>query len=93
MAADESCKKYGVPIYGAAWVPPGAVRSAPKPSSEGDGDDKDAADKSSPIAAHNYVVMAGGGGEGRSGIPNAILVARFDFDSNLLSDQPVSHKL
>nr|GMD33550.1 SEC12-like protein 2 [Ipomoea batatas] len=90
MANDESCKKYGVPVYGAAWVPPGAIRSAPKPPPEGDGDDKDAADKSPPVASHNYVVMAGGGGEGNSGIPNAILLARFDFDSNFLSDLPVA---
>jgi len=36
-----------------------------------------------------YVVSAGGGGEGRSGIPNAVLISSFDSDTNSLSDLPV----
>ena len=39
----------------------------------------------------NYVVLAGGGGEGNSGIPNAVVVSEFDFASYSLSDQPVNH--
>ncbi|KAG5558585.1 hypothetical protein RHGRI_008509 [Rhododendron griersonianum] len=42
------------------------------------------------ISDDNYLVFAGGGGEGRSGIPNALLLARFDFESNCLNDQPVA---
>ncbi|CAH1443278.1 unnamed protein product [Lactuca virosa] len=38
----------------------------------------------------NYVVFAGGGGEGRSGIPNALVISLFDSSSNSLSDQPVN---
>nr|GFB41529.1 quinoprotein alcohol dehydrogenase-like superfamily [Tanacetum cinerariifolium] len=35
-----------------------------------------------------YVVFGGGGGEGRSGIPNALVISRFHHGSNYLSDQP-----
>ncbi|KAF5442294.1 hypothetical protein F2P56_034967, partial [Juglans regia] len=52
------------------------------------GDGSSAALESS--AALNYFVFAGGGGEGRSGIPNAVVLARFDSTSNALSDQPVA---
>ncbi|CAI0410103.1 unnamed protein product [Linum tenue] len=43
-----------------------------------------------PAASEYYVVLAGGGGEGRSGIANAIVVAHFDFASSTLSPQPVA---
>lgn len=73
---DRSCRKYGVPLYGVAWVPPSSLAV----------DAKD--DEESSVIPH--VVLAGGGGEGRSGIPNALLLSAFDSDSNSLSDQPVS---
>lgn len=41
-------------------------------------------------STQSYLVFAGGGGEGRSGIPNALLLALFEPSSNSLSDQPVS---
>ncbi|KAG9158685.1 hypothetical protein Leryth_023115, partial [Lithospermum erythrorhizon] len=44
----------------------------------------------SSAAMKSYVVLAGGGGEGRSGIPNALLVSEFDFASNSLADEPVA---
>lgn len=84
MADAPNCKKYGVPLYGAAWVPPAAIRSVLNSSKDAAGDDDSAA--SPPSTA---VVLAGGGGEGSSGIPNALLIANFDFESNSLSDQPV----
>ncbi|GFQ08340.1 sec12-like protein 2, partial [Phtheirospermum japonicum] len=75
------CKKYGVPLYGAAWVPPAAARK------------EDSAAESEIPVSHNlnrHVVLAGGGGEGHSGIQNAILLSAFDLDSNSLSDEPVA---
>nr|ACU18594.1 unknown [Glycine max] len=39
--------------------------------------------------AGNYLLFAGGGGAGHSGIPNALVIAHFDVASNSLSDQPV----
>ncbi|KAL3654209.1 hypothetical protein CASFOL_003890 [Castilleja foliolosa] len=74
------CKKYGVPLYGAAWVPPAAVGK----------DDSAAESESSSHNLNRHVVLAGGGGEGHSGIQNAILVSTFDGESNSLSDEPVA---
>ncbi|CAN1139619.1 SEC12-like protein 2 [Linum perenne] len=61
-----------------------------------DGDSTNSADaKKTDIAADRdasayYVVLAGGGGEGRSGIANAVIVAHFDFSSGSLSPEPVA---
>ncbi|KAL3363760.1 hypothetical protein AABB24_012808 [Solanum stoloniferum] len=87
MADSTNSKNYGVPIYGAGWVPPSAFRSAVEPLAD---DEKNDGDKSSSSETGNYVVLAGGGGEGNIGIRNALIVAQFDFDSNVLSDEPVA---
>lgn len=72
---DADCKKYGVPFYGVSWVPPHALRSDDtQPSQHND----------------DYLILAGGGGEGRSGIPNAILLCQFHHATNALSDTPVA---
>ncbi|KAL9228784.1 hypothetical protein vseg_004327 [Gypsophila vaccaria] len=64
----QNFQRYGVPLYGAAWV----KRTA-------DGGDNDG----------EYLILAGGGGEGNNGIPNALLVTLFDRSSNSLSSEPV----
>ncbi|KAL6505807.1 hypothetical protein OROHE_023186 [Orobanche hederae] len=72
------CKKYGVPLYGAAWVPIATVK-------------EDSAAESENPSSYNgsrHVVLAGGGGEGHSGIPNSLLLSAFDFESTSLSDEP-----
>ncbi|XP_047964936.1 SEC12-like protein 2 [Salvia hispanica] len=69
-----SSKKYGVPLYGAAWVPSSALPAK-----------SDSQTPSKPL-----VFLAGGGGDGHSGIPNALLLSAFDPDSSSLSDQPVA---
>ncbi|KAL9254950.1 SEC12-like protein [Drosera capensis] len=86
-AESNNYQKYGVPIYGAAWIPRDAIRSALRST---DGDEASAAedDNKSPVIP-SYVVLAGGGGEGRSGIPNAVLLAEFDFETTSLSNEPV----
>ncbi|KAK9987748.1 hypothetical protein SO802_027987 [Lithocarpus litseifolius] len=68
-------KKYGVPLYSVDLV---LVRCKDRDRSSDNGE-----------ASKYYVVSAGGGGEGRSGIPNAILISSFDSDANSLSDLPV----
>lgn len=79
-------QKYGVPFYGAAWVPYKYIGSPSKSEDEGKEDDG----KDQSAVPGDHVVLAGGGGEGRSGIPNAIVLAHFDFASNSLSPEPVS---
>lgn len=83
----QNCKKYGVPLYGAAWVPSGALGSIPNSSRSGD-DDSTSLPPSNIIG--NHVLLAGGGGEGSSGIPNTLLISKYDSESNYLSDEPVS---
>lgn len=82
----DNCKKYGVPFYGASFVPSNAFRwteKEPKHEEEnvGGGDE----------CSKKYVIYSGGGGEGRSGIPNALIISQFNHASNSLSDQPVSY--
>lgn len=74
-------KSYGVPLYGASWLPLNLSRS----KSEDDSDESPPS-----IDTTRHVVLSGGGGEGNSGIPNALLVSQFFVDSNSLSDQPVA---
>ncbi|KAG5531185.1 hypothetical protein RHGRI_025968 [Rhododendron griersonianum] len=92
--ADANCKKYGVPLYGASWVPPTAIRSDPNPTPPPpppEQGDESSGDGSPPISDDNsLVLLAGGGGVGCNGISNALLLARFDFTSNSLSDYPVA---
>ncbi|KAL5763289.1 hypothetical protein ACOSP7_019553 [Xanthoceras sorbifolium] len=90
----QNLQKYGVPFYGAAWVPYSHGRSklvSPEDNNkDDDGEDRNGSDDEASSAADYYVVLAGGGGEGRSGIPNAVVLSHFDFASNSLSDQPVA---
>ncbi|XP_010451670.1 PREDICTED: SEC12-like protein 2 isoform X3 [Camelina sativa] len=46
-------------------------------------------DESSSSSSRSCIVLSGGGGEGRSGIPNVILICRVDLDTNSLSEQPL----
>ncbi|XP_022776415.1 SEC12-like protein 2 isoform X2 [Durio zibethinus] len=90
-------QKYGVPFYGSGWVPYNHVRSKVNSQEKHEDDEEDNKEDEDPTQSEeeeistslNYVVLAGGGGEGRSGIPNAIVVSHVDFASNSLSDQPV----
>ena len=75
-----SFRKYGSPLYSAGW----------RRSKNRDRDRDRSSDNDEVSNSTQYdVVLAGGGGEGRSGIPNAVLICAFDFDAASLSDQPV----
>ncbi|XP_010502127.1 PREDICTED: SEC12-like protein 2 isoform X2 [Camelina sativa] len=75
---------YGVPIYAADWIPEVAVRSKIIMDQE-NSEEEDESSSSS----RSCIVLSGGGGEGRSGIPNVILICRVDLDTNSLSEQPL----
>ncbi|KAK7849393.1 sec12-like protein 2 [Quercus suber] len=79
-------QKYGLPLYSAAWVWYKLLDPDPDPSTS------DEVSKSkSKSTQKNYIVLAGGGGEGRSGIPNAVLLVEFDFTAKSLSNLPFTH--
>lgn len=89
------CKRYGSPLFCAAWIPPCGRESA---SAE---EEKVKLEAESKITKREeekddekrcddwMLILGGGGGEGRSGVPNAVLMSRFDPISRSLSDQPV----
>ncbi|CAN1139622.1 SEC12-like protein 2 [Linum perenne] len=88
-------QKYGIPFYSAAWVPYKELKSRIQAKDRAQSDEGNEDAKKTDIAADRdasayYVVLAGGGGEGRSGIANAVIVAHFDFSSGSLSPEPVA---
>ncbi|KNA07624.1 hypothetical protein SOVF_170150 [Spinacia oleracea] len=85
---DPNTQRYGVPLYGAAWVPSNATISTV--SADHNPDDAVVDGEKSSDNPSAFLALAGGGGEGRSGIPNAILLTEFDFSANSLSSKPVS---
>ncbi|KAF9618778.1 hypothetical protein IFM89_002646 [Coptis chinensis] len=75
-----STQKYGVPIYGAAWVPTNLLHNKKQ-------EEEEELDSSE---LRQCLVLCGGGGEGKSGIPNSILLSLFNPTSNSLSPTPLS---
>ncbi|XP_020104476.1 SEC12-like protein 2 [Ananas comosus] len=88
-------KTYGFPIYCAAWVPLSQISAAAAADDDHDNDKRGegggGGDPSLPRHKGDrlLVTLGGGGGEGRSGVPNALVVSHFDLRSRSLSDQPV----
>lgn len=78
-------RKYGVPIYGASWLPAKAIINQKEDEAVVAGDESPVQS----VDSTQYIVLSGGGGEGRTGIRNALLVAHFDSVANSLSEQPV----
>lgn len=88
------CKRYGSPLFCAAWIPNGRASA----STEEEKVELEAETKMTKVEEEKddekrcddwMLVLGGGGGEGRSGVPNAVLMSRFDPISRSLSDQPV----
>ncbi|XP_028797306.1 SEC12-like protein 2 [Neltuma alba] len=90
VAVPPNLKKYGVPSYSVAWIPPNVIKSVLNQTT---GEASNNAESSMPLPpeqfGEHFLAITGGGGEGSSGIPNAVLLAHFDVASNSLSDQPV----
>jgi len=63
-------QSYGFPIYCAAWLPLAHILKPDPPAAEADADASSPSSPSPPMA-----VLGGGGGEGRSGVPNKLVVA------------------
>ncbi|XP_058092691.1 SEC12-like protein 2 [Magnolia sinica] len=94
------CKKYGLPLYCASWIPLNQIQQLLHQQSEkGEKEEEEKKESkineqqssSSKIQHYNdYLVLGGGGGEGRSGLSNALLLTRFDVSSASLSEEPVN---
>jgi prolactin regulatory element-binding protein len=83
-------KKYGVPLYSVAWVPQTVLKSIQNVTADDSSDaDHKSLPETAPLDDGKYLVFAGGGGPGSSGIPNSLLLAHFDVASDSLSDPPV----
>lgn len=92
VADPPNFKKYGVPSYSVAWIPPNVIKSVLNQTTVEASDNADSSTPQPPEqSGEHYLAITGGGGEGSSGIPNAVLLAHFDVASNSLSDQPVCY--
>uniref|UniRef100_A0A0D9XU33 Anaphase-promoting complex subunit 4-like WD40 domain-containing protein n=1 Tax=Leersia perrieri TaxID=77586 RepID=A0A0D9XU33_9ORYZ len=85
MARRGGGQTYGFPIYCASWLPLSHILTPPPSSSEEkekkeDAAAADASDDSPdpPPPPPQMAALGGGGGEGRSGVPNALVVAALD---------------
>lgn len=67
-------QSYGFPIYCAAWLPLAHILKPDPPAAEADAD-ADGASSSPSSPPPPMAVLGGGGGEGRSGVPNKLVVA------------------
>ncbi|XP_006663044.1 SEC12-like protein 2 [Oryza brachyantha] len=91
MARRGGGQTYGFPIYCASWLPLAHIFLRP-PSSEDDAPvdaDADAPKSSDSPAPPPMAALGGGGGEGRSGVPNALVVAALDPAGEALDPEPV----
>ena len=97
-------KTYGFPVYCSSWISldrisckNAATKEAEEEVKNEISDEGISAEKSSGEEEKSsdelLLVLGGGGGEGRSGVPNVILVARYDLSSRSLEGEPVSAAL
>ncbi|KAJ8642788.1 hypothetical protein MRB53_004536 [Persea americana] len=84
------CKKYGLPLYCASWIPLQKIKE--KQQQEEPKEEQGNKVVSEQLSAEEleYLVLGGGGGEGRSGLKNALLLTQFNFSSRSLLDHFVN---
>ncbi|XP_050372377.1 SEC12-like protein 2 [Argentina anserina] len=83
--------KYGIPFYAVGWAPD-AVPLSSQPENDNDNQTSQKTDtESTPsVPDSSHIVLAGGGGEGNSGVKNAVVLVRFDPASTSISHEPVA---
>eukprot|EP00252_Welwitschia_mirabilis_P015198 TRINITY_DN3343_c0_g1_i1.p1 TRINITY_DN3343_c0_g1~~TRINITY_DN3343_c0_g1_i1.p1 ORF type:complete len:384 (-),score=76.04 TRINITY_DN3343_c0_g1_i1:296-1447(-) len=69
-----SMKKYSLPLFCVSWVSP--------PNSKSKDDEATETDQNQKL----FLVLSGGGGNARSGVKNALIVAYYDFSLEVLSE-------
>uniref|UniRef100_A0A0A9FB24 Anaphase-promoting complex subunit 4-like WD40 domain-containing protein n=1 Tax=Arundo donax TaxID=35708 RepID=A0A0A9FB24_ARUDO len=91
-------QSYGFPIYCAAWLPLAHILKPDAAAADDADADADASSSSAPPPPPPMAVLGGGGGEGRSGVPNKLVVAALDpsaaagGEGPALSTEPVFKK-
>lgn len=89
--SDGGRSTYGFPIYCAAWVPLSHILQPDAPA-DADADASSSSAPPPPPPRDQMAVLGGGGGEGRSGVPNKLVVAALQPEAAApaLSTEPVS---
>ncbi|KAM5567024.1 hypothetical protein ABKV19_015243 [Rosa sericea] len=89
--------KYGIPFYGIGWVPDGIPLTSSEPPEQENNDQNDQktetetrTESTQSVPDSNHIVLAGGGGEGNSGVKNAVVLIQFHPASTSISHEPVA---
>lgn len=84
------CKKYGLPLYCASWIPLQKIKEKQQQEEPKEEEGNEVVSEQLSTEELEYLVLGGGGGEGRSGLKNALLLTQFNFSSRSLLDHLVS---
>ncbi|GLJ25316.1 hypothetical protein SUGI_0484610 [Cryptomeria japonica] len=77
MGDEKTLKRYRFPIFSASWS-----KYENSQSKEEDQENKNEKKK----GQGKYIIMSGGGGEGRTGVENGLILARYDLENEELSE-------
>lgn len=77
-------RKYDLPLFCAAWT--GSIESRPKSESEAGPSTERTNDEGLSAARLGHVVVGGGGGDRKNGVKNLLVLAHYDFGTDVLSE-------